>query len=279
MSAGGAVPTAGRVPLPLNLQAQWQVSTGASGVPPVRAMGAAAILASVAVAVWWCATWLRDAATWGASWAPLALTLALTALTVWHAIRLWRGWMLRPDPIILQWAGLPIKSSRHGRTADVEPTGWGVSVGGLHHPIEPAKVSLILDLQRWLLIRIDTAGLHGRPVVHWAWLDLLQIERVHIRSDGLWGGVHSLRVRLHLPPTEVTGRVPAASCPRETQGMDWGEARAMASSAHLASSPSGSPLTRNRISPGLDHPPAFSESGWPATVVLVPDEPQGSFRA
>jgi hypothetical protein len=279
MSAGGAVTTAGRVALPLNLRAQWQVSTGASGVPLVRAMGAAAILASVAIAVLWCATWLRDAITWGVSSAPLALTALLTALAVWHATRLWRGWMAHKHPITLCWTGLPIKSNRQGQSAANDPAGWGVSLSGSNKQAEPAQVSLVLDLQRWLLIRIETAGPQGKLVVQWAWLDLQQIERVHLSSGGLWGGVHPLRVRLHLPPTEAAGRVLAASCPRETQGMGWVGARAMASSAHLVSSPSGSPLSRTRISSGFDHPPAFSESGWPATVVLAPDEPQGSRRA
>lgn len=272
---------------PLVRKAKWLIHPGASGAPLVRWLGAGAILLSVAVTLAWCATWLWDATAAGTSPGLLALVVGLTSLVVWQAFALWRHWVPARTPITLLWEGLPARDAQATTLSPASSdrrraarTGWWVSPWRL-----PVRVVLVVDLQRWLLIRLVLPDGAQRPRVCWAWLDLARMAHAHTASRAHWSDVHALRLRLHLPAFEPDAPYPEHLALPTQSRKGRKAAVAAAADSMVASSLRGNALpssakqasnaVRLRALGASARRGAVHDSGWPSTLAAARD-PRGS---
>lgn len=238
---------------PLMKPASWAIWSGSGGIPTVHRAAAVFWLAGCIMLMAWVAGLWHEAVIWGAS--PLLLISGLSVALVWCwlAWSTWSAWCAGRAQLTLIWTG-PVRE-----TVD-EAGGVPRRTGGfrLAQWDAPVKVEPVLDLQRWMLLRVTASS--GAPRQSWLWLETTS------RSP-----LHQLRTLVYLP-TSVTA---AAGT---TASSDEGGARwlrhAVASWAH--SFKSGSKLRSSVIPPrsaqGVSTLSLPSESTFPSTLVMREDD-------
>jgi hypothetical protein len=284
---------------PLMKPAAWGLWTGASGMPSVRRAGAVFwLLGSVALATW-LAGLLHEALVWGVPTLLLLSGLAVAIGWAWLAWSTWSAWCADLKRLTLLWTG---------PASPRNPQGGGQPGQGGFRVLQwqaPVRVEVILDLQRWMLLRVTAVQPSANmpaSAPRQAWLWLHQPQRPEAGSEAAGarqeGGsactLHQLRCLLHLPEHLTMARQPMppratnknALASRGKAPLDGGAgrlpARAMASWLH--SIKSGFTL---RATPHLPRPPAAQahaplhaaarESSFPPTVVMR-DEDFGDDR-
>lgn len=240
---------------PVLKPAWWRLSLGAADFPWLNRLGMALLVLSVAVLLSWCAAlWLGAWRHRSFGWSePLALCLCAWGLR--HAWRLWCGCRAPLADVTLRWTG-PVHAAPAGAAAG----GWRVDEWG----DQPVNVSMVWDLQRFMLLCLHSAG--ANPHKDWVWLQ----DRPD--GSGVSGcGVHRLRTLLLLPRSM-------------TETTDVGRSRhvgVMASSMRVSPTRSAS-RTNQRGSPASnplcvedDFPATEILDGWPGEPVDVTDATRG----
>ncbi len=205
-------------PLPLDRRFAWVVSPGAQGAPVVHKLVSMSLVASGAACLSWWLAWLADAAMgrtsfWAAAWSSL-VALPCAAFLCW----LWQRWHVQVEPMTLHWEGLPRREHprevpsdfvlKQGWQGDEPRAGWWVSPWRC-----PVQLSVILDLQRHVLIKLVPLDAVDAVSPCWVWLDLVAVQRRHDASEhpgAHWASAHTLRVCLNM---RVARRVAALAGP------------------------------------------------------------------
>lgn len=234
---------------PLMKPASWAIWSGSGGIPTVHRAAAAFWLAGAAMLAAWVAGLLREAAIWGSS--PLLLISGLSVAVVWCwlAWSTWSAWRADRALLTLIWTG-PIRENPD------DPDDASARLGGfrLAQWDAPVKVEAVLDLQRWMLLRVTATG--GVPRQSWLWLETTP------RSP-----LHQLRTLVYLPArlTVAAGRM----APHDG-GAGWRLFHAMASWAHSFKSGSKlrSSVIPSRTVQGASSLSLPSESAFPSTLVM-----------
>lgn len=272
---------------PLMRPAAWALWTGASGMPAVRRAGALFWLTgSVALATWLLGL-VHEALVWGVP-APLWLSgLAVAVGWAWLAWSTWSAWCADQKRLTLLWTG-PVAQGQGG----FRVVQWQA----------PVHVEVLLDLQRWMLLRVSAAGPSSSPSsnpapssLRQAWLWLQQPHDAELAPAGRHEqrpsatSLHQLRSLLQLP-THLTMALPSPADAAPTLAgqvkapLDGGTARlpasAMASWLHsiksgfklraLPYSPrmSASDVAHDMANERLQPRHAARESSFPSTVVM-----------
>lgn len=273
---------------PLMKPAAWALWTGASGMPAVRWAGALFWLLGGAALGLWLAGLLHEAMVWGVPTLLLMSGLAVAAGWVWLAWSTWSAWCADQKRLTLLWTGpLP---------PDEGADGQGRGQGGFrvvqwHAAV---RVEVLLDLQRWMLLRVSAAQPSPQHPVRQAWLWLQHAHETEpafaqtvAQAAAQAGGagkssLHQLRTLLHLPAQLTTAPAArAAGMAPPDGGAARMPARAMASWAHSIKSG----LIKLRATPHSPRMPGqrpvsvhtARESCFPSTVVMR-DEDLGDVR-
>ena len=233
----------------------WRLPLGASDVRWLHRLGMSVILISAAVLVSWCvALWLGAWRHRSIGWSePFALCVCVLGLR--HGWRLWCRSRLPAVSVTLRWTG-PIHVTRSGRPSG----GWRVDEWG----DQPVNVSMVWDLQRFMLLCLHSAG--AKPQKAWVWLQ----DGPH---DGCaaGSGVHRLRTLLRLPPslTESIDEVRSRHAGLRASSMHVSSSRSV-----LSTNQRRVPLTKPLCVE--DHFPATEIlDGWPGDSVGAPDSARG----
>jgi len=181
---------------PLTEPAAWSLSLGAASVPVIRWVGGALWASAALMALIWLAGLMQDAfAGQLPAWVGAAATLAVLAWFVmtWQGIK---RWFIQSDGLTLSWQG-PVQA------ADPMRRGREVAQGGFHVTEwqSAVQVHVMLDWQRWMLLRVRSLSKrHARREV-FCWLSL----PLSPDETGASGGhsLHQLRSLLYLPPTWI----------------------------------------------------------------------------
>lgn len=238
---------------PLMKHASWAIWSGSGGIPTVRRAAAAFWLAgAVMLLVWVLGLW-HEAVIWGSS--PLLLTSGMSVALVWCwlAWSTWSAWCADRAQLTLIWTG-PVREDQADATGVVALTGgfrlaqWDAAV----------KVEVMLDLQRWMLLRVTATG--GAPRQSWLWLE-----------TSPRGPLHQLRTLVYLPPHLTVNDEPAAA---RMGGVRSRLRHAVASWAHSFNSGSKlrSPVNKPSTAHGRRPLSLSSESAFPSTLVMREDD-------
>lgn len=240
-------------PLPLDRRRSWVLLTGAGDAPVVHHAVAGLLMFSAAATLMWLMSWLQDA--WlGRAGAGAVVLAAVAALLVLVPVgRLWQRWHAPANPVTLHWEGLPRPAvrlaSQPSKGEDgAQRSGWWVS------PWRCASdLTVVLDLQRHVLIKLTPREplQNTRPL--WLWLDLRAVDRRH-QKDSRQASAHMLRTCMYvrLPMQDIQ-----AQEERQPPGSSVGrKVIASARTVAVASSRAGSPQS---LHPGShlahhDHP-------------------------
>ncbi len=248
---------------PLMKPASWAIWSGSGGIPTVQRAAAAFWLAGTIMLMAWVAGLWHEAVIWGAS--PLLLISGLSVAVVWCwlAWSTWSTWRADRTQLTLIWTG-PVRENPDELTG---VAGW---IGGFRLAQWDAsvKVEAVLDLQRWMLLRVTATS--GAPRQSWLWLE------TSARSP-----LHQLRTLVYLPArlTAIAG----SAAPGNGGAGQWLR-HAVASWAH--SFKSGSKLRSSVIPPrtvqGVNTLSLPSESTFPSTLVMREEDaldPRPAVRA
>jgi len=233
--------------------ASWAIWSGSGGIPTVHRAAAAFWLAGGVMLLAWIAGLLYDAVVWGAS--PLLLISGLSVAAVWCRLAwsTWSTWRADRALLTLLWTG-PVRESPD------DAVDSGKQIGGfrLAQWDAPVRVEVVLDLQRWMLLRLTAA--EGAPRQTRLWLETSS------RSP-----LHQLRTLLYLP-SRLT--VAADSMPHLDGGAGRWLAHAVASWAN--SFKLGSKLRSSVISPRTVQSASSLalplDSVFPSTLVMCEDD-------
>ncbi|MBI2732838.1 MAG: hypothetical protein HYX44_05920 [Aquabacterium sp.] len=248
---------------PLMKHASWAIWSGSGGIPTVRRAAVAFWLAGAAMLLAWVLGLWHEALTWGGS--PLLLMSGLSVAVVWCwlACSTWSAWCADRAQLTLIWTG-PVREDQGDAAGEVTRTGgfrlaqWDAAV----------KVEVMLDLQRWMLLRVRTTG--GASRASWLWLE-----------TSPRGPLHQLRTLVYLSPRLTVNDESAVA---RTAGTRSRLRHAVASWAHSFNSGSKlrSPVTKPSTAPGRRPLSLSSESAFPSTLVMREDDllaPHASSRA
>lgn len=238
---------------PLMKPASWAIWSGSGGIPTVHRAAAVFWLAGTIMLMAWVVGLWHEAVIWGAS--PLLLISGLSVALVWCwlAWSTWSAWCAGRAQLTLIWTG-PVRENTD------EPGGVVTRIGGfrLAQWDAPVKVEAVLDLQRWMLLRVTATC--GAPRQSWLWLETTSRNPLH-----------QLRTLVYLPAgvTTATGATAASNGGGAQRLRD-----AVASWVH--SFKSGSKLRSSVISPrtvqGVSTLSLPSESTFPSTLVMREDD-------
>lgn len=238
---------------PLMKPASWAIWSGSGGIPTVQRAAAAFWLAGTAMLMAWVAGLWHEAVIWGASPLLLISGLSVAAVWCWLAWSTWSAWRADRAQLTLIWTG-PVRESPPSPQEEAARVGgfrlaqWDASV----------KVEVLLDLQRWMLLRVVATS--GAPRQSWLWLE-----------TSPRGPLHQLRTLVYLPArlTSAPGRMASSD-----EGTGRRLSHAMASWAHaFKSGPKlRSSVIASRTVQGLSSLSSPSESTFPSTLVMREDD-------
>lgn len=260
---------------PLMKPAAWALWTGASGMPAVRWAGALFWLSGSVVLGLWLAGLLHEALVWGVPTLLLMSGLAVSAGWAWLAWSTWSAWCAGQKRLTLLWTGpLTAEGAAGGRRQG------GFRVVQWHAAV---RVEVLLDLQRWMLLRVSAVQPSPHPVRQaWLWLQQAHeadpafaqtvVQAAAQTADAGKSSLHQLRTLLHLPAQSTGAQAP---CEAGMAPLDGGTARpparAMASWAHIKSGLIKLRATpHSPLMPVQGHAPvhAARESCFPSTLVM-----------
>jgi len=191
---------------PLIRPAAWRLKMGAASAPAIKWAGGALWAVAALMALTWLIGLIQDAfvgqlAAWVGALGSLAV-IAWFALA-WQALR---RWFTQADALTLTWHG-PV------RAADPARRGREKAEGGFHVTEWqlPVQVRVVLDWQRWILLRLRTVQTDGDSREAFCWLTMpAQIDGSVAHTDV---SLHQLRSLLYLPPAWITqgGAQPSSS--------------------------------------------------------------------
>ncbi len=238
---------------PLMKPASWAIWSGSGGIPTVQRAAAAFWLAGTAMLMAWVAGLWHEAVVWGAS--PLLLISGLSVAVVWCwlAWSTWSAWRADRAQLTLIWTG-PVRENPD------ELTGAASRIGGFRLAQWDAavKVEVVMDLQRWMLLRV--AAISWVPRQSWLWLETTPRN-----------SLHQLRTLVYLPARLTAA--PDAMSPKGGVAGRWLR-HAMASWAHSFKSGSKlrSSVIASRTVQGFSSLSLPSESTFPSTLVMREDD-------
>lgn len=248
---------------PLMRHASWAIWSGSGGIPTVRRAAAAFWLAGAAMLLAWVFGLWHEAVIWGSSPLLLVSGMSVAAVWCWLAWSTWSAWRADRAQLTLIWMG-PVREGLADAAGAVALTGgfrlaqWDAAV----------KVEVMLDLQRWMLLRVTATS--GAPRQSWLWLE-----------TSPRGPLHQLRTLVYLPPSLTVNSQPVAAYPGDVRG---GLRHAVASWAHSFNSGSKlrSPVTKPSMAQSRRPRSLSSESAFPSTLAMREDDllaPHASSRA
>lgn len=195
---------------PLNRPAAWALKLGPADIPLVRWLGTALWALASAMGLSWWAHVARDFAHGHVTLGALAgfTVLMLTwAVVAW---RIWRAWVTQAGTLTLLWRG-PVHALKSTRSAGHDRESREPEVGfAVAEWQAPVNVRVMLDGQRWMLVRIDAVsqanplGSDDAAQRHQAycWVDAHASRTQREAVDFL--SIHQLRTLLHLSPSLIT---------------------------------------------------------------------------
>lgn len=174
---------------PLTTPATWQLSAGGGLAESPRRMAMALWLFSALAVLVWASALIAEATIWDIDAVVVMLALVLPVVWLAAAWRTWCCWREAVTPLTLEWTGLPPTASR--RVPDPASVGFRVTQWQA-----PVQVQMMLDLQTWILLRVQSCqlGESGESArASWVWLD------TRGRPEGDIAALHQLRTLLVLP--------------------------------------------------------------------------------
>lgn len=174
---------------PLTTPASWQLYAGGEHADALRLPAMALWLVSAVTLMVWASALVYEASVWGLGAMALALGLTLVAIWLMAAWRTWRRWHGLSTALTLEWTGLPPNPSK--RASDPASVGFRVSQWQA-----PVHVQMVLDLQSWVLLRVQAIsadGVDDASRLAWVWLDMRRLPGCDAAA------LHQLRTLLLLP--------------------------------------------------------------------------------
>lgn len=252
-------------------------------MPAVRRAGAVFWLVGSVALVTWLVGLLHEALVWGVPTLLWLSGLAVAMGWAWLAWSTWSAWCADQKRLTLLWTGPLVLQGENKGQGGFRVLQWQAA----------ARVEVLLDLQRWMLLRVSAVPLSVSQPARQAWLWLHHAhdgaEQASFRQSPespSASSLHQLRSLLHLPahltmapPSAPEAAVPSAS--RAKAPLDGGAARlpARAMASWLHSIKSGFKLRATPHSPRMPvtrpmplH--AARESSFPSTVVMRDEDLQ-----
>lgn len=206
-----------RLPPELARPRCWDLTAGIAGRTPVVHLARAGLLVPVALALAW---WLGLAQAWWRGQGVhglIVIALGLGLFTWWRLLVLpaWRHVSGPVRHLTLSWDPNFPRDELPQATARESSWPWRASAD--EGPLIPVRVDVVLDWQRWLLLRIVPLASEGRQRAPLRW--------VVLHDDLEDVGVHRLRLLLHTQATGSTSipeRHAAVASSRVTVGPSVG---------------------------------------------------------
>jgi len=174
---------------PLTTTASWQLSAGGRQAGVLRLPVMALWLASAITLMVWASALITEASIWSLGGPAVTLALALFITWMLAAWRTWRRWHETSTALTLEWTGLPANQSK--RAPDPASVGFRVRQWQA-----PAHVQMVLDLQSWVLLRVQAISadeVEDASGLAWVWLDMRRCPGCDAAA------LHQLRTLLLLP--------------------------------------------------------------------------------
>lgn len=205
-----------RLPPELARPQCWDLQVGIAGRPRWVGLGRATVGALVVLAfAWWLGlfqAWRHGQGVHGAIVLAGALGLVVWA-SLWVAPT-WRQWSGPVRHLTLSWSPTATPDEAPWAPGTLAPTPWRVATD--EDPLIPARADVVLDVQRWLLVRLQTVvpDRHGMSQTHW----------VVLNDDPGDASLHRLRLLLRLNPgsTSIPERHGAVASSRMAVGSSAG---------------------------------------------------------
>lgn len=250
---------------PLMKPSSWALWSGPGGAAGISRAAAAFWVSGGLMTLAWTVGLLHEAFVWGLS--PLLCVAGLSVALgwCWLAWSTWTAWRASRPPLTLLWTG-PV------RDLPVSDADQPVQTGGFRvlQWDAPVQVEVLMDLQRWMLLRLRTLGAGAPRREAWLWLHAQPPGATRVERDAL----HQLRTLLYLPSSMTMS---AVLSPRRGVSLS-GLMQAMASWAQPFKT--GSKL-RSTAHPGARAPVSLTpssrvrvgrESAFPSTLILREDD-------
>lgn len=162
---------------PMMKHASWALWSGSGGIPAVHRAAAVFWMTGGVMLAAWVIGLIYEAMVWGVSPLLLILGLSVAAGWCWLAWSTWSAWRADQTPLTLLWTG-PVRErdddtgARHAITEKKAEGGFRVTQWDA-----PVRVEVLLDLQRWMLLRLSTTS--GAPRQAWLWLVATPVRPLH----------------------------------------------------------------------------------------------------
>ncbi len=248
---------------PMMKPASWALWSGSGGIPAVHRAAAVFWLAGGVMLAVWVIGLIYEAMVWGVSPLLLILGLSVAAGWCWLAWSTWSAWRADQTPLTLLWTG-PVRErdddagARHAIAEKKAAGGFRVTQWDA-----PVRVEVLLDLQRWMLLRLSTTSGASRQA--WLWLAATPVKPLHHLRALVY-----LPSRLTVPIDRAIDRTKAPT--HEGASGPWLDA--MASWLHVFKP--GSKLRSSAHVPDaprrLHAASSSMESVFPSTLVMRDDE-------